>query len=78
MDETEVFACEAADVAMAAVEEGVARVNLTRDEVFQKARADIAAARTLVDDMRRLGHIQEPPPELLEKALSDAIKTIKP
>jgi malate dehydrogenase (oxaloacetate-decarboxylating) len=76
MDETEVFACEAADVAMAAVQEGVARINLSHDEVYQKARADIAASRALVDDMRRLGHIKEPPPELLEKALSDAIKTI--
>jgi malate dehydrogenase (oxaloacetate-decarboxylating) len=77
MDETEVFAGEAADVAMAAIEEGVARVNLTRDEVYQKTRADIAASRALVEDMHRLGHIQEPPPELLEKALTDAIKGVE-
>jgi malate dehydrogenase (oxaloacetate-decarboxylating) len=74
MDETEVFAGEAADVAMAAIEEGVARVTLTRAEVYEKARADIAASRTLARDMRHLGHIKEPPPELLEKALADAIK----
>ena len=33
MDETEVFADEAADVAMTAIENGVARVTPTRDEV---------------------------------------------
>jgi len=70
MEETDVFAQEAADVAMQAIKEGVARVNLSWDEVYQQAAADIAAARSLVEDMERLGHIQEPPVELLEQALA--------
>jgi malate dehydrogenase (oxaloacetate-decarboxylating) len=76
MDETEVFAWEAADVAVEAVREGVARLNLSWDEVYQKAKADIQAAQSLVEDMKRLGHIQEPPAELLENALAEAVKEI--
>jgi malate dehydrogenase (oxaloacetate-decarboxylating) len=77
MEETDVFAQEAADVAEEAIREGVARINLTWDEVYQKARADIQAARSLVEDMRRLGHIQEPPAELLENALTGAVEAVK-
>lgn len=77
MEETEVFAVEAADVAMQAIAEGVARLNMSWDDVYQKAKADIAAARGLVADMQRLGHIQEPPQELLEQALRAAIEEVK-
>jgi malate dehydrogenase (oxaloacetate-decarboxylating) len=77
MEETDVFAQEAADVAMQAIQEGVARVKLTRDEVYNRAKADIAAARALVEDMKKLGHIKEPPAELLEEALEAAIDEVK-
>jgi malate dehydrogenase (oxaloacetate-decarboxylating) len=77
MEETDVFAQEAADVAMQAIEEGVARVSLTRDEVYKRAKEDIAAARVLVEDMKKLGHIKEPPAELLEAALKAAIDEVK-
>jgi malate dehydrogenase (oxaloacetate-decarboxylating) len=76
MEETDVFAREAADVAVQAIKEGVARVQISWDEVYQKAKADIAAARTLVEDMKKLGHITEPPPELLEAALQKAINLV--
>ncbi|MBU0929190.1 MAG: NADP-dependent malic enzyme [Spirochaetes bacterium] len=78
MDETEVFAQEAADVAMQAIEEGVARVELSWDEVHDRARADIESARALVEDMKRLGHIAEPPRGMLEAALAEAIGSIRP
>ncbi|MDR3325503.1 MAG: NADP-dependent malic enzyme [Spirochaetaceae bacterium] len=77
MEEADVFAVEAADVAMQAIEEGVARVRLTWDEVHARATADIKAARALFDDMRRLGHIKEPPVEMLEHALADALKAVR-
>lgn len=77
MEETEVFAVEAADVAMQAISEGVARLELSWDEVYQRARADIASARGLVADMQKLGHIQEPPQELLEQALQAAIEAVR-
>jgi malate dehydrogenase (oxaloacetate-decarboxylating) len=76
MEETEVFAQEAADVAEQAIKEGVARISLTWEEVYQKAKADIAAARSVVEDLKKLGHIQEPPAKLLEEALAKAIETI--
>ncbi|MDR2757791.1 MAG: NADP-dependent malic enzyme [Spirochaetaceae bacterium] len=77
MEEAEVFAQEAADVAVQAVKEGVARVKLSWEEVYHRAKADIAAARALVEDMKKLGHIKEPPPQMLEAALQKAIEAVK-
>ncbi|GHS89846.1 malate dehydrogenase [Synergistales bacterium] len=77
MEETEVFAVEAADVAQQAIKEGVARVQLSWEEVYNRAKADIAAARSLVDDMRKMGHIKDPPAEMPEAALADAIAAVK-
>ncbi|MCL2185523.1 MAG: NADP-dependent malic enzyme [Treponema sp.] len=77
MEETEVFAREAADVAQQAVSEGVARINLSWDEVYNQAKADIAAARALVEDLKSLGHIKEPPAELMEVALAKAISSVQ-
>jgi malate dehydrogenase (oxaloacetate-decarboxylating) len=77
MEETDVFAREAADVAQQAVKEGVARVNLPWEAVYNQAKADIAASRAVVEDLKRLGHIQEPPAELLEGALNRAIESIQ-
>jgi malate dehydrogenase (oxaloacetate-decarboxylating) len=77
MEETDVFTQEAADVAQQAIKEGVARVNLSWDEVYYRAKTDIAAARSLVEDMQKLGHIKEPPTELLEDALVKALEAVK-
>jgi malate dehydrogenase (oxaloacetate-decarboxylating) len=73
MEETEVFAVEAADVARQAVAEGVARTAPSWDEAYHRAKADIAAARSLVDDMQRMGHIREIPAEIMEAALQKAV-----
>jgi len=77
MKETEVFAVEAADVAQQAIEEGVARLKLSRDEVYRRAKADIEASRAIAEDLIKLGHISEPPPEIIEKALEQAIAEIR-
>jgi malate dehydrogenase (oxaloacetate-decarboxylating) len=77
MEETDVFAQEAADVAQQAIKEGVARITLSWDEVYKRAKEDIAAARALVEDMKKLGHIKEPPAEMLETALLQAIEAVK-
>jgi malate dehydrogenase (oxaloacetate-decarboxylating) len=76
MDETEVFAVEAADTAQQAIKEGVARLQLSWDDVYRKAKEGIAAARALVEDMKKNGYIAEPPPELLEAALKAAVKAV--
>jgi malate dehydrogenase (oxaloacetate-decarboxylating) len=77
MRETEVFAHEAADVAVQAVEEGVARVPLSWDDVYRRALDDIKAARSLVEEMRKKGYIAEPPKEILEAALANAIEQVQ-
>jgi malate dehydrogenase (oxaloacetate-decarboxylating) len=76
MEETEVYAVEAADVAQAAIKEGVARLNLSWDEVYNRAKADIAAARSLVEEMKKAGYIREVPAELLEAAFRAAVAEI--
>ena len=77
MEESEVFAVEAADVAQQAIKEGVARINLSWEEVYNQAKTDITAARALVEDMKKMGHIKEPPAEMLENALAKAIEAVK-
>ncbi|MDR2094700.1 MAG: NADP-dependent malic enzyme [Treponema sp.] len=77
MEETDVFAQEAADVAEQAVREGLARIELSRDEVYRQAKQDISDARAVVDDLQKLGHIKEPPAAMLEEALKEAIKSIE-
>jgi malate dehydrogenase (oxaloacetate-decarboxylating) len=77
MEETDVFAHEAADVAQQAIAEGVARLSLSREEVYARAKADIAAARALTGDLMERGHIKEPPAELLEAALDKAVAAVR-
>jgi len=77
MEETEVFAEEAAAVAAQAIAEGVARMKLTREEVLSRARTDIQAARKVIDDMQRLGHIATPPRQMLDEALEWAVQQVR-
>jgi malate dehydrogenase (oxaloacetate-decarboxylating) len=77
MEETEVFAIEAADVAQQAIDEGVARIKLTWDEAYNRARADISATRALVEGMQKAGHIKELPAEMLEAALKTAVEAVR-
>ena len=77
MDESEVFAIEAADVAMKAIEEGVARVTMSWEAVYEKAKADIAASRALTGDLMKLGHIATPPDSMIRDALDWAIGQVR-
>jgi malate dehydrogenase (oxaloacetate-decarboxylating) len=77
MDETEMFAHEAADVAMEAIKNGVARIELTWDEVFQKTMDDINQTRGTIDLMMKHNFIAEPDTKMLEDALKTAIDTVK-
>jgi malate dehydrogenase (oxaloacetate-decarboxylating) len=76
MEETEVFAEEAADVAMQAQAEGLARISMTREEAYAQAWNGIQESRALIHDMMQAGHIKEPPQEMLEGALKKAIEEI--
>ena len=73
MNETDVFAIEAADVAMQAIKEGVARMSMTWDQVHDRAMADILEARKTTDDLQRLGHIKSPPESMIQEALDWAV-----
>lgn len=77
MDDPEVFAIEAADVAMQAIKEGHARITLTWEEVYNRAKADIAESRALTHHLMDNGFIKEPPQEFFTQALDYAIDIIK-
>ncbi len=76
MDETEVFAQEAADVAMEAIKDGVARVQMTKDEVYNRTLADIKEARDAIDLMMENNFIKKPDIKLLEDAAKKAIDAV--
>ena len=77
MSEWEVFPAEARDVAMQAIKDGVARIQMSPEEAFEKAEADIKEARTIVDKMMELGLIKRPPVELLEAAVKRAVAQVR-
>lgn len=54
---------------MQAIADGVARVPATREAIYERARADIAAARQRHDQLIAEGFIKPPPQALLDEAL---------
>lgn len=77
MNEAAVFPHEAADVAMQAIKDGVARVTLTRDEAYAIADRDINASRSLVQRMMDEEFIKTPPQAMLDEALAFAVNEVK-
>jgi malate dehydrogenase (oxaloacetate-decarboxylating) len=61
MDEWEVFPREAAAVGMAAINEGVARIKATRQELYEKAETIIRRARNQTKMLMKTGFIRPPP-----------------
>ncbi len=76
MDEAGVFAVEAADVAMQAIKEGVARIEMSWDEAFQQAKKDIEYSRSLTNSLMENDYIKTPPHEMLREAINWAIKQV--
>ncbi len=76
MDETEVFAEEAADVAMQAIKDGVARKEMSWQEVYDKTLEDIKVAREEHSLLMEKGYIKEPDLSLLEEALKKAVEAV--
>jgi len=76
MDEAGVFPHEAADVAMQAQADGVARITMTWQEAYDKAEADITHARKLCHTLTELDYIQKPPIGLIEDAVNFTVKEI--
>jgi malate dehydrogenase (oxaloacetate-decarboxylating) len=61
MDEWEVFPREAVAVGLKAIEQGIARVRLTREELFEKTEHIIRRSREMTQDLMRTGFIRMPP-----------------
>ena len=76
MEETEVFAVEAADVAMQAIKDGVARVKLEWDEVYNTTLADIEDARAIIDLLQKNDFIKAPDPRMLAEARDRAVAAV--
>ena len=77
MDEPDVFPVEAADVAMQAIKDGVARKTMTWREAFDEAKAGIIHARKTTEFLVDHGLIAQPPRELVEQALQKAVESVK-
>ncbi|MDR0785756.1 MAG: malate dehydrogenase [Treponema sp.] len=71
MSETALFSEEAGDVAAAAVAEGLARVNISREEARRRAEADIATVRSTLRHLEEAGDIPPLPDELIQRALKE-------
>jgi malate dehydrogenase (oxaloacetate-decarboxylating) len=77
MDETEVFAHVAADVAMEAIKSGVARIELTREHVYSRTLHDILESRKHMDLLMDNDLIKKPDLAIIESALAKAIAEVK-
>lgn len=76
MDEAGVFPHEAADVAMQAIKDGVARIDMNWQKAYDWAKKDIDYSRSLVKSMSENGFIMDPPIDMIEKALNFAVNQI--
>ncbi|MDO9549141.1 MAG: NADP-dependent malic enzyme [Candidatus Marinimicrobia bacterium] len=76
MDEAAVFPTEAADVAMQAIKDGVARNIISREEAFEWAKKDIEYSRNMAKTLVDEGYINEPPNAILQDALKWAIEEV--
>lgn len=73
MDETDVFAQEAADVAMQAIADGVAGLQVTWDAAYQQAKAEIENARAITRMMMQQGLIKEPPLNMVNEIFNEVL-----
>jgi malate dehydrogenase (oxaloacetate-decarboxylating) len=62
---------------MQAIKDGVARIKMTWQEAYDKAKTDIGYSRSLTDSLTKNGFIKTPPETMLQDALIKAIEKIK-
>ena len=63
-------------VAMQAIEDGVARVEMTGDEVYAQAKKEIDESRNLTQHLMDNNFIKEPTTEMIEACLEKAIAQV--
>jgi malate dehydrogenase (oxaloacetate-decarboxylating) len=77
MEETEMFALEAADVATQAVKQGVARIQLSHQQVYDTTLHEIKEARDILNLLMRENFVKKPDMALIENAVKNAIDAVK-
>ncbi len=77
MNETDVFPHEAADVAMQAIKDGVARKTMTWQEAYDQAKHDISHTREMTTMLQENNLIAEPPQSILQESLETAIRKVR-
>lgn len=77
MEETEIFAQEAADVGQKAIDQGVARIQLTHKQMYDTTLRDIKEARDIHALLMKENFVKEPDMSLLEDALKKSIDAVK-
>jgi malate dehydrogenase (oxaloacetate-decarboxylating) len=77
MEETELFAQEAADVATQAVKQGVARIQLTHQQVYDTTLHDIKKSRDILNLLMKEEFIKKPDMALIEDAVKKAVDAVK-
>lgn len=76
MNEADVFPMEAADVAMQAIKDGVARTLISYEEAYEIAKRDIEEARKMTQSLVDNNFIKTPPADMLQNALQWAIDQV--
>ena len=76
MTEIEVYALQAAAVARAARQEGLAQIEISDEEVYSKAKQDIIAAQALTEQLTQSGFIKTPPQEIITQTLEEVLKDL--
>jgi malate dehydrogenase (oxaloacetate-decarboxylating) len=76
MGETEVFCVEAADVAMQAIADGVARTTLSWQEAYDMAKHDIENAHNVTSYLMKEGFIANPPEEEINRIFKQTIEEL--
>jgi malate dehydrogenase (oxaloacetate-decarboxylating) len=62
MEEWEIYPMQAVATGLKAINQGLARKKLTRDELFERAESIIKRTQEIVSLLMREGYIQQPPP----------------
>ncbi|MDP8202489.1 MAG: hypothetical protein P9M11_10180 [Candidatus Tenebribacter burtonii] len=71
------FRYEAADVAMQAIKDDSARIEMSWQKVYDKAKADIEYSRGMTKQLMNSGYISKPPDDMLQEAIQWAIDQVK-
>ncbi len=77
MEESQVYPFEAAEVAMQAIKDGVARLNLSWQDVYDRTNTDVQYAQNLIKMMMDSGFIRQPPESMILECLETTIKQIR-